>query len=200
MILTKRELTQRLLNGEKLTPKNYATSCYCCYDETYDYPFRYINIFSENIPMNGSWNETEWEVYQETPEWWEPKDGEKAYYIDVNNSYAESKKWFTEVDKNVIKQGNVFKTREEAEKEVKLRAAKYRVKKRIWELNGGEFVGFEKNLPSCSFILRKGNTKVEAENWFAIKFFPNWQYLKSKEVTKQLIDELYDDLLLIRSE
>jgi len=49
------------------------------------------------------------------------------------------------MDKDTIKQGNVFKTREEAEKEVKLRAAKYRVKKRIWELNNGEIIEFKLN-------------------------------------------------------
>ncbi len=198
MILTKKELIQRLLNGEKLTSENCDTNCYCYYDEEYDYPFRYINSFSENIPINTLWNETEWETYKEIPEWWELKENEKAYYIRVGGKIATSRIWDYENYKAIIKQGNVFKTKEEAEKEAKLRAAKYRVKKRIWELNG-EFIEFKKDLPNWSFSISR-DEKIEAESWYILKFFPNWQYLKTKKLVKQLIDEMAEDLMLIRDE
>jgi len=63
MTLTKKELIQRLINGEKLTPKNYNNITYCYYDETYTKPFRFIDILSYNIPMNKSWDETKWKIY-----------------------------------------------------------------------------------------------------------------------------------------
>ncbi len=32
------------------------------------------------------------------------------------------------------------------------------------------------------------------------KFYPNWQYLKTEELAQQLVKEMYNELLLIRSE
>ena len=199
MILTKKELIEKLLNGEKLRPLSYDKYTYCYYDESYLNPFRYIDIeYNSNEEMQLLWEATEWEVYEETPGWWEPKENEKAYYINSNGDIATSKRWNYESDKAIIKQGNVFKTKEEAEKEVKLRAAKYRVKKRIWELNDGEFIGFKDNEENWSFDLN--NEKIRIISWYGCKFYPSWQYLKSKELAQQLIDEMYNELLLIRSE
>ena len=197
MILTKKELIQRLLNGERLTPKNCDTNCYCYYDETYEYPFRYMSIFSENIPMNTFWNETEWEIYKEKPEWWEPKDGEKVYYVDINGDILTSKRWNCMDDENIIKQNNTFKTKEEAKKEMNLRIVKYRVKKRIWELNDGEFIRFKDNEENWSFDLN--NEKIRIISWYGCKFYPNWQYLKTEKLAEQLVKEMYNELLLIRS-
>jgi len=196
MILTKRKLTQRLINGEKLTPKNYENIIYCYYDETHTNPFRYMNIFSENISMNESWNETEWETYKEIPVFWEPKDGEKAYYIDAGGKIATNRTW--DYENVIINQANVFKTKEEAEKESRLRTAKYKVKKRIWELNREEFIEYKDNTSNWSFDLN--NSKIEINSWYRCKRYPSWQYLKSKDAAEQLVKEMYNELLLIRSE
>jgi len=198
MILTKKELIERLLNGKKLTPKNYENIIYCYYDETHTNPFRYMNIFSENTPMNESWNETEWKIYKEIPIFWEPKNGEKAYYIDIDGNTLTSEILNCENDKAIIEQGNVFKTREEAEKESMLRTAKYKVKKRIWELNKGRFIKFKDNEKNWSFDFLIKELKSIA--WSKCKRYPNWQYLKTEELVQQLIDEMYNELLLIRSE
>jgi len=201
MTLTKRELTQKLLNGEKLKPKNYSIKYYCCYDETYTSPFRIVKVnLCNNTAMNEVWNETEWEIYKETPEWWEPKNGDKVYYIDVKGNILTMQIWNCENDKSIIKQGNIFKTKEEAENELKLRAAKYRVKKRIWELNGGKFIEFNPGADNYSFDLEYRNKGIFSDTWKIIKLYPSWQYLKTKQLTDQLIRELHDDLLLIRSE
>jgi len=193
MILTKKELTQRLINGEKLKPKSYTDDGYCCYDESYIEPFRHVSIPSlYSTPMLNAWEHTEWEVYKEILKW-EPEGREAAYYISVTGKVT-----YGESDKNTIKQGNVFKIKEEAEKEAKLRAAKYKVKKRIWELNGGKFIKFKRNGPNWSFGLDRET--LEINNFYHIKIYPNWQCLKSKELVQQLINEMRDDLLLIRNE
>ena len=199
MILTKKELIRKLLNGEKLIPKNYNDGkSYCYYDETYDYPFRYINSFSENIPMNEFWSETEWKTYRKIPVFWEPRNGKKTYYINIDGNILNSDLWDTETDKNIIKQGNAFKNKKEAEKEVKLRAAKYKVKKRIWEMNKEEFIKCKDNTSNWSFDLN--NEKIEINSWYRCKRYPSWQYLKTKELVEQLVKEMYNELLLIRSE
>jgi len=199
MVLTKRELIQRLINGEKLKPKSYTGNCYCCYDEAHIKPFRYVSIPSlYSTPMINAWEQVEWELYEETPEWWEPKDKEAAYCISPTGKVIYDTKWNHEKDKDIINQGNMFRTEEEAEKEVKLRAAKYRVKKHIWELNGGEFIKFKSNEENWSFdsLIKK----LGATAWSTRKLYPNWQYLKTKKLTEQLIDEMSEDLILIRSE
>jgi len=102
------------------------------------------------------------------------------------------------VDKDRVEQGNVFKTKEEAEKEVELRKAKYRVKKRIWELNDGEFIEFKQKHDNYSFDLY--SNEIVPRFCCKTKSYPNWQYIKTEKLVKQLINEMYDDLLLIRDE
>ena len=196
MILTKKEIAQRLMKGEKLYATKHSCKHYCYYNECKPNPFRYLNL-EDNIDtsMDTIWDKTEWEVYEEGPVWWEPKEDENAYYISITGEpcrFVNSSTY-----NNVVAQGNVFKTKEEIDEEAKLRAAKYRVKRRIWELNGGCFINLKENDRKHSFDMC--NMDIIYSYW-SLKFYPNWQYLKSKEVTEQLIEEMYNDLLLIREE
>jgi len=196
MILTKKEIAQRLMKGEKLYVTKHSCKHYCYYNECKPNPFRYLNL-EDNIDtsMDTIWDKTEWEVYEEGPVWWEPKEDENAYYISITGEpcrFVNSSTY-----NNVVAQGNVFKTKEEIDEEAKLRAAKYRVKRKIWELNDGNFIGFRHGNDNWSFAL---SDELNARNNVVDKFYPNWQYLKSKEVTEQLIEEMYNDLLLIREE
>jgi len=196
MKLTKKELIKRLMNGEKLYTTEYSVPHYCYYDESEDEPFIYVGINNNSKQkMKAIWKETEWEIYKETPKYWEPENGEEAYYISICGYVYSSIEWDSVEDKNVIYQGHTFKTEEEAEKERDLRAAKYRVKKRIWELNGGEFIVHNENVSNWSFDIYKDIIQV---NSWRTKFYPSWQYLKSEELVEQLISEMEEDLLLIR--
>jgi len=198
MTLTKEELAERLIKGEKLYAVGNDEEHYCYFDSGYKMPFRYCCTNDMNVPMDLMWLETEWETYKEKPEWWTPKDGERAWYVTPAGDVSDSRVWEYETDISTIKQGNVFKTEEEAKKEVELRAAKYRVKKRIWELNGGEFLEFNPDISNYTFALIKDNDLASV--WFTNKVCPNWQILKSKDLVEQLIEEMRDDLLLIRGE
>jgi len=198
MELTKKELAKRLMDGEKLYAVNYSTKHYCFYGEEFEVPFKIYDIKSKKIfDMHSIWGETEWEAHKETPKYLEPVMGEKSYYIDNNGVISHSMSWNRDNDQYIIEQGSVFKIKEEAIKEIKLRASKYRVKKRIWELNGEEFIGYKANNDNYSFDIY--GKKIFFGSW-KTKFYPNWQYLKNEKLVEQLIHEMYDDLLLIRIE
>jgi len=115
---------------------------------------------------------------------WEPENGEKAWYITNNGDVYISTCWPTE-DSRIIPQGHVFKTRQEALDEVKYRKAKYALRKEIWRLNGGK---------ECPFILRGNNYCVTIQNdtlfcdcWTTTKINNNWFYLESGNLCEQLI-------------
>ena len=200
MKLTKKELIQKLINCEKLYATNRSKKHYCYYDENKINPFRYFDIeLNQSTEMNSIWEEEEWDFYQEKPDvYGTPKNGEKAYLITTDGKVIKDYSWYKDFNRRIINQGSVFKTKEEAENEVKLREAKCRVKQRIWELNGGKFIGFKNDSNNWSFELRE--ELIIAKTWCSSKFYPNWQYLKSKELAEQLIEEMRDDLLLIRGE
>jgi len=66
MKLTKKELAQKLINGEKLCSSKYYIDHYCYFDETYTNPFRLYDIKSdESFEMDNIWKETEWEKYED---------------------------------------------------------------------------------------------------------------------------------------
>lgn len=94
--LTKKELIERLLNGDKLYSHSDCKS-YAIYDEKYTYPFRYIQTkYGANRPFRkwelGTWyTKTEW--YENiSPEgvlcWvWDYGDGTDARHISVITGY-----------------------------------------------------------------------------------------------------------------
>ena len=199
MKLTKEELIKRLMAGEKLYAVKYNFEHYCYFDVSEDEPFGFYDVIrGVKAPMSSAWSEIYWETYIEKPEYWEPKDGETAWYVGIAGDITDSCLWSSSLDRKIISQGSAFKTEEEAKKEVKLREAKYKVKKRIWELNGGEFIGFKNASSNWSFGLRE--ELIIEDTRFSSKFHPSWQYLKSKDLVEQLIEEMRDDLLLIRGE
>ena len=120
------------------------------------------------------------------PKYWKPKNGEKAWYI--HDSYVKSDvTWGTKVDKRLITRGDVFKTREEAEKELELRLATQRLKEAIWEANGGEFIGYNANALNYAIIVYEGS--LRPMTWVIIKCFQNWMYIKDEETAEKVLEE-----------
>lgn len=58
---------------------------------------------------------------------------------------------------------------------------------------------FDTNTDNLNWTFELG-AKLEINSLYRYKEYPNWQYLISKKATQQLIEELHDDLMLIRSE
>ena len=120
------------------------------------------------------------------PKYWKPKNGEKAWYI--HDSHIKSDvTWGSKVDKRFITRGDVFKTREEAEKELELRLATQRLKEAIWEANGGEFIGFTSEVINYTITTDSKTVKV---NWFEyVKTAQDWMYIKDFKTAEKVLKE-----------
>ena len=120
------------------------------------------------------------------PKYWKPKNGEKAWFI--HDSHIKSDvTWGTKVDKRFITRGDVFKTREEAEKELELRLTTQRLKEAIWEANGGEFIDYKDNSLDYAIIVYEGSLKPMP--WATFKCFQNWMYIKDMETAEKVLEE-----------
>lgn len=125
---------------------------------------------------------------------WKPEDGKTYHTVTSYGTIVDTQTWTSE--RQLI--GTAYKTEEEAKKELDLMLAKQRVKEAIWYLNGGKFLEFKKGKDNCSFDLYTNG--LFAESWLQTKWYPNWQYLVSKEAVKELIKTHHEDLMLIRGE
>jgi hypothetical protein len=137
---------------------------------------------------------------------WFPKNGEKAWYIDYANvKIYSSSMWYKNDEYYIFKHklGHIFKTEEEAKKHFALIEAKYKVRKRIVELNEGWTPDWTPDLNDGKqfkyFIIIYEN-KLNIDSKVATKYQPNWIYLKSRELTKQLIEELATELRIVLEE
>ena len=74
--------------------------------------------------------------------------------------------------------------------------AEYTVRKRIHELNDGWVPDWSsESQQKCYVYVHK--EVLKRNFYYYSKYVPNWMYLKSDELTKQLIAELPDELSII---
>jgi hypothetical protein len=65
--MTPRELINKLMAGELMQGDMYAKYCYCMYDESFEFPFRFIDMTEEesNDDMSACvWREKGWKVFE----------------------------------------------------------------------------------------------------------------------------------------
>ena len=126
--------------------------------------------------------------YEEAPVFWEPKDGEVAYFTTQDGSTRDSSSW----DADEIAIGLGYKTAEEANEAFELDLVTQRLKKAVWELNGG-VVPF--SFDESNYCVVLGNEGLSVAVAYT-KNVPNWFYLESTYDCEQLIKSHKDDLLL----
>jgi hypothetical protein len=135
-------------------------------------------------------------------EFWGPKEGERAYYVTTTGIVLLSTLWNSEEGRVLIARGRVFKTREEAELFSQREKARYALKKRIWELNGGEFPKWDwmyaSDIKYYAMLDAKKNLGVYLIR--TIKAHPSWFYLKTPGAVHQLIEEMPNELRLVLGE
>ena len=120
------------------------------------------------------------------PKYWKPKDGEKAWYIESGN-ICSSYQWISPTDKTLITLGDVFQSEEEAEKELELRLATQRLKKAIWEANGGEFIRF---IPDVLNITINAHNNILQINYCTnVQTAQNWMHIKNRETAEKVLKE-----------
>lgn len=132
---------------------------------------------------------------------WFPENGEEAWYVDAHGDVEAMTGWRKSSNYEMFshKLGHIFKTKEEAEKHLTLIDAKYLVRKRIAELNDG-WVPDWNEVDQKKYTITRNNADLVINTGHYSKIQPNWMYLKSRELAKQLIKELEPELRLILEE
>ncbi|MEA3280218.1 MAG: hypothetical protein U9Q38_06435 [Thermodesulfobacteriota bacterium] len=135
---------------------------------------------------------------------WEPQDGETAWCLNLGNaSPMQSNNWLasTPCNRNIINSGEVFKSEREAKHALELKYAKQRLKKEIYRLNGNCFPKWDwTDVQDCRCLVSLYPDRLDVNIVNRSKFAPNWMYLKTEELAKQLIESHRDDLLLVLGE
>ena len=131
-------------------------------------------------------------------ELWFPEDGTKAWCISSTGEICASIDWLVDDKYDLYKHklGHIFKTKEEAEHKLAVIDAEYAVRNRIHQLNNGWTPDWS-NEDEYKYQVYLYKGKLQVDYSLYSKFKPNWMYLKSDELTKQLIAELPDELNLI---
>lgn len=196
--MTKRELIEALMAGKKMTSDElvYPDTDYCYYDENYldtgESPFRF-NGAGRSIPMEELWRYSHWREVKE-PETFEPKKNDLWNEVSIEGEIYSISYGNSIYDNNVKNQGRLFRTREEAKKFSEWEKASYRLKKRIWELNGNKNRGFVIGSINYYIVLNTQTKELYIDFLESLKYYPSWYYLESRESAQQLIDEMEDDL------
>lgn len=131
-----------------------------------------------------------------------PQIGDTYWYISDCDVLIQFD-WFDEYNQSMYDYGNIYQTEDEAIKARDIQLAKTRVKRAIakandgWEPEWGEDrnIKYSIRLESIgdSIILVISDTRC-------VKNRPNWMYMKSEEIAKQILEEYKEDLELIFSE
>lgn len=131
------------------------------------------------------------------PAWFVPGERETYYYI-TPNGVCRATKEDCEWDTQALSFHKVFKTEEEAEKELKRKQAETRVLKRIAEMNEGWIPDWDnEDEYKYSIDYSYGNQRLFSDGFSIDKCLLNDFYLKSKELAEQLISEMEEDLLIM---
>jgi len=118
---------------------------------------------------------------------WEPKEGENYYAITTEGDVVNIRHDGDDYDSGVISIGNVFRTKQEAEKEAKRREITWKLKK----LSGGfESVSHDHGYVIIYCKLINVWKVAEADN----HYFPSNIYFPTRESAQDAIAMLGDDL------
>ena len=123
----------------------------------------------------------------------EPNDGDLAYFIDTTCDICSSYSWETDEDMAIIAQGSAFATEQEAIDCTNLRACEHRLKKAYFDVSNG----------TNKFIYGKNNHYIVLDDDYLHtttstigKLIPSWMYLHSEQEAEHIIEHHKDDLLM----
>lgn len=93
----------------------------------------------------------------------------------------------------------IYKTKQEAEQALELAQAKQRLKQAIAEANDGWTPDWD-NTKVANYLFTDGQIKISIDRHYRYKYYPNWMYIKSPNVAKQILADHKADIELILSE
>lgn len=160
-----------------------------------------VSIKGKDIEIELTQQQLDFVNEQFNPKFWEPRERETAFYIEVYNDIIEkSIDWGMPSDQGLFKYGLVFKTSDEAQKAADIMKAKHRLKKAIFELNDGWVPDFTDTTTAKCYIYLCLLNKISITSRYALQHIPSWFYLKSEMLCKELIKTHKEDLLLVLRE
>ena len=146
-----------------------------------------MNIEQRIGKLEQELNELKQQAKNCKPKYWKPKNGEKAWYVYAACELDCDTRWLGEFDKKMIKSGLVFKTKEEAKKELELILATQRLKEAIWVANGGEFIGF---IPCArNYTINVYDNNLQVDFYSGTQITQNWMYIKDEETAEKVLEE-----------
>jgi len=145
-----------------------------------------MNIEQKINKLEQELNELKKQAKNCKPKYWRPKGFENVWYLHGGKIRFDSDQ-ISAIDKETIAIGDVFKTREEAKKELELRLATQRLKKAIWEANGGEFIEF---IPDVfNIIINIYNNDLQVDSYSYTQIAQNWMYIKDEKIAEKVLKE-----------
>ena len=130
-----------------------------------------------------------------------PEIDQKYWCIDLNGFIIEYCWVGNKFDKAVLDYGNVYKTREEAEKARDIQLAKVRLRNAIAEANGNWIPDWnDEQLTKFYFSFNKAEDSIKIGYTFEGKIHPDWMYISCLNAAESILAKHSDDIKLILSE
>ncbi len=144
---------------------------------------------------NDPYTESSLDLFMAEEEFYGFKEGEDVYILEENWHIGRYlfNNTHSEYIKSRILQGNVFKTREEAEKEAEYRAAKFRLNAKMRELEGDWKADWYDYAQNKYWFCYSSSNYIEKGAFAIVKVLEDWRY-SNKETIKWVIENMAEDI------
>lgn len=162
-----------------------------------------MNISTNGVTITLTQEQLEQIAEQTTkkPVVFSPKADEIYWCVDLDGSIMEYHWNDCRTGKNILAYGNIYKTKEEAEKAKDIQFAKVRLRNAIAEANQGWKPDWNNgNLAKFYFVFDKTEEQPYVGYIFAGKTRPDWMYMESYDIAENILKQYEDDIKLILSE
>lgn len=130
-----------------------------------------------------------------------PKADENYWCIYTDGDIMYSAWKNGNADKKLLSIGNIYKTKEEAEKARDIQLAKVRVRNAIAEANGNWIPDWnDKQLAKFYFSFNKAEDSIKIGYTFEGKIHPDWMYISCLNGAESILAKHLDDIKLVLSE
>jgi len=139
----------------------------------------------------------DYDLFMEEEGFYGFKNGDKFYLLSVDEDISVFTYNANEYFSRIIKQGNAFKTKEEAEKEREYRQAKFRLNAKMRELEGGwraDWYNESQHKYYFGFDTYNGSVFINKDD--NNKFLEDWRYSNLATIT-WVIDNMKDDIKIV---
>lgn len=121
-----------------------------------------------------------------TINYWHPENNDVYFYVDTSGEIRDNRHYSTSSNKRY----RVFKTNEEAKKYADYVKAEETLRKAIAEANNGWLPNWDAKNTYSNFCIMFSNSEpgyIYTDSYYATKIYPNFMYIKSKELASKLI-------------